>query len=198
MAEADDTLRAVPLHTPKRKLEMTQQQIIYLVLVPVIIWRLYSRMQKVMSRQEAKPWRLWLSVILFPLFMLLMAWATQGNMVSLGALIGGGVCGLALATVGLKLTRFDVEGSKLFYQPNRYIGMGLMMVFVTRMVYRYAFSQPAAGMPPDSAGNAALHSPLTLVVMGLVFCYYAPYSAGILLRRARLGKTGDAGDSHPQ
>ena len=36
-------------------------------------------------------------------------------------------------------------------------------------------------------------SPLTLFVMGLVFCYYAPYSAGILLRRAQFGKEGGAG-----
>jgi hypothetical protein len=174
---------------------MTQQQAIYLILIPFIVWRLYSRMRKLITRQEARPGRLWFSVILFPLLTLFMAWVVRKDMTALGSLAGGAVCGVALAMLGLKLTRFDVEGSKLFYQPNRYIGMGLMMVFVTRMVYRYAFAQPAAGVQP---GDAALHSPLTLVVMGLVFCYYAPYSAGILLRRARLGKAGDAGDNHPQ
>ena len=178
---------------------MTQQQIIYLVFVPIIIWRLYSRMRKVMGRQEAKPWRLWTSVILFPLLTLLMAWATQGNMVSLGALIGGGVCGVALATAGLRLTQFFVEGGKLFYQPNRYIGMGLMIVLVMRIVYRFTTmpitTDPAQAAAANAAAQHAATGPLTMFVIGLLFCYYAPYSAGILMHRAKVNRTVTAADN---
>ena len=185
-------------HTIHRKAPMAQQQIIYLILIPFVIWRFYSRMQKLIKRQEAKPVRLWFSLVLFPLMILLMAWLVQDDPAAIGSLAGGAVCGIALAMLGLKLTQFDVEGGKLFYHPNKYIGMGLMILFVTRMIYRYTLAQPSPGMSPNQASYAALHSPLTLIVMGLVFCYYAPYSAGILLRRAQLGKEGDAGNSHPQ
>ncbi|HEX7641164.1 MAG TPA: hypothetical protein VF472_03035 [Burkholderiaceae bacterium] len=175
---------------------MTQQQTIYLILIPFIVWRLYSRTRKLIARQEARPGRLWFSVTLFPLLTLLMAWGTQGDITALGSLAGGALCGASLAMLGLKLTQFDVEAGKLFYRPNMYIGMGLMMVFVTRIAYRFLAMSPA-GMRQGAAGDAAMQrltsSPLTLFVMGLVFCYYAPYSAGILLRRAQFGKEGGAG-----
>ncbi len=175
---------------------MTQQQIIYLVLAPIIVWRLYSRMRKLIARQEARPGRLWFSVILFPLLLLLFAWGGHDNMTALESLAGGAVCGALLAHFGLKLTRFEVVDGKLFYQPNIYIGMGLTMLFVTRMVYRFSTMPLASNTQQPAGGNAALQgmgsSPLTLFIIGLVFCYYAPYSAGILLRRARLGKSGTA------
>jgi len=99
-----------------------------------------------------------------------------------------------LAHFGLKLTRFEAVGGKLFYQPNIYIGMGLMMVFVTRLAYNFLARPLAPAMPQSTGGDAAMQrlssSPITLFILGLVFCYYAPYSAGILLRRAKIGGTG--------
>lgn len=177
---------------------MTQQQIIYLIFIPIIVWRLYSRMRKLIVRQEARSGRLWFPLVLFPLLTLMTTWGCREDMAALGSLIGGAACGAALAVYGLKLTHFDVEGGKLFYQPNRYIGMGLMMLFVTRLAYRFA-TMPTGPVHPNVNDGAAMQqlssSPLTLFIMGLVFCYYAPYSAGILLRRARLGKPDATGEN---
>ncbi len=181
---------------------MTQQQIVYLVLVPFIVWRLYSRMRKLIARQEARPGRLWFSVILFPLLLLLIAWASREDAIALESLAGGAVCGAALAYFGIKLTRFEIVDGKLFYQPNTYIGMGLMMLFITRMAYRFSTMPLAANMQQGAAGDTAMQrlasSPLTLFIMGMVFCYYAPYSAAILLRRAKLGKPAAAENNRQQ
>ena len=175
---------------------MTQQQIVYLVLVPFIIWRLYSRMRKLIARLEARPIRLWFSAILFPLLILLFAYGCLDDTTALGSLAGGAVCGAALALLGLKLTRFEVVGGKLFYQPNIYIGMALMMLFVTRLAYRFIATPLASNVQQNPGADAALQrlssSPLTLFIIGMVFCYYAPYSAGILLRRAKLVQSGTA------
>ena len=158
---------------------MDQKQIIYLILAPIIVWRFYTRYRKLVGKQVAKPWRLWLSVTIFPLFFLLFGWACLSNTTALATLAGGGVAGIALSFLGLNLTRFESEAGKLYYTPNVYIGMGLMMVLAARVVYRFAM--PPGATPQDPA-QALAGSPITLVIVGVLFCYYASYSAGILRR----------------
>ncbi|HEY8027514.1 MAG TPA: hypothetical protein VIF60_23445 [Burkholderiaceae bacterium] len=164
---------------------MTQSQIILLVMAPLIVWRIYSRYRKLVGKQQVRPVKLWFSAILFPLAFILAGVVCSNNVNALICLFGGGVAGFALSFLGLRLTRFETQGGALLYTPNAYIGMGLMMVLMGRLAYRVAGvwgggAQAAPGSPQSLTG-----SPVTLFIVGMLFCYYAPYSAAILRRHAK-------------
>ncbi len=160
---------------------MEQKQIIYLVLAPIIVWRfLLALPQAQIGEQLAKPWRLWLSVTIFPLFFLLFGWACLSNTTALATLAGSAAMAVSpCLSWSLNLTRFETEAGKLYYRPNAYIGMGLMMVLAARVVYR---AMPRKSPHPQDPAQALAGSPITLVIVGVLFCYYASYSAGILRR----------------
>ena len=54
------------------------------------------------------------------------------------ALAGGLVGGALLAGVGLKLTKYERTEQGFFYTPNAYIGVGLSLLLVSRILYRLA------------------------------------------------------------
>lgn len=166
---------------------MTQTQITLLIFIPLIVWRLYSRYRKLVGKQHVRPGKLWASVIFFPLLFILMGFASKQNETAALCLLGGGAAGIVLSFIGHKLTKFENDNGVLSYTPNSYIGLGLMIVFVTRIAYR--FFQVSEMTQQDPAAMQQLGSnPLTMLVLGLLICYYASYSIGILLwRRNQLG-----------
>jgi hypothetical protein len=147
--------------------------------IPLILWRIYARIRRNIGRQRSKAWRHWLGLTLFPVLVLLFALAALHSPVAEGALWGGVAAGVALALAGLRLTRFERTEEGFFYTPNAYIGVGLSLLLVGRILYRmtqlYGGNAAAAGSHPDFA-----RSPLTLVIFGMVAGYYATYAAGLL------------------
>ena len=164
---------------------MTQSQIIFLVMAPLLVWRFYSRYRKLVGKQHVRPVRLWMSVILFPLLFIMIGVVSSGNSTALMCLAAGGVSGIALSLLGLKLTRFEMQDGSLFYTPNAYIGMALMMILVGRLGYRYSLMLGGATNAGADPAQSLTNSPLTLFIVGVLFCYYAPYSSGILRHHAK-------------
>jgi len=165
---------------------MTQSQIIFLVMAPLIVWRFYSRYRKLVGKQKVRPVRLWMSVVLFPLLFVMIGAVSSSNANALMCLVAGGIAGVALSFLGLRLTRFEVQDDGLHYTPNAYIGMALMMVLVGRLAYRYALMWGGATQAGTDPAQSLTNSPLTLFIIGMLFCYYAPYSAGILRQHAKV------------
>jgi len=104
---------------------------------------------------------------------------------SLEAEMGGVLVGVALAFLGLRLTRWEMTPEGNFYTPNALLGIGLTLLFVGRLVYRLTvlFADPpaiGAGTPP------LFQSPLTLLIFGVTAGYYLAYTAGVLLRGRRV------------
>jgi len=163
---------------------MNQTQITLLIFIPLIIWRLYSRYRKLVGKQHVRPGKLWASVILFPLLFILAGFASRQNETALLTLLGGGVAGIALSIIGHKLTKFENTNGVLTYTPNAYLGLALMIIFVTRIAYRF-FQMSTVAQQNPAAMQQMGSSPLTTLVLGLLFCYYASYSIGILLWRQR-------------
>ena len=56
-------------------MEMTT--IALLVLIPLLVWRIYSRIKSMLKRQESLIWRHWLSAVAFPV---LLAWLALSSM----------------------------------------------------------------------------------------------------------------------
>jgi hypothetical protein len=156
-----------------------------LIFVPVIVWRLYSRMRRSIGRQTLSKVRPWITVTVFPVLIALLGWAALTHPERLFWL-GGAVCvGAALGVFGLSKTLFENTPQGLFYTPNAHIGIALSVLLAVRVVYRmvqvYSTDPGAQVATTDFAS-----SPLTLTVIGLLAAYYVTYAIGLIRWRARV------------
>ena len=159
---------------------MTSSTAVLVVLVPLVGWRMYSRVRRLVGRQRSRAWRHWTAAILFPLLVALFALASISNPLALGALAGACAIGIALGLLGLRLTRFERTAEGWFYTPNAHIGIALSILLAARIGWRL-FEMQMYGTPPRGAQFAT--SPLTLLVFGTLAGYYATYAMGVLRRR---------------
>lgn len=161
---------------------MTQTNIVMLALTPLILWRVYKRVQRLTMRQQSRTWRHRIGALLFPLVPLVMAVMLMANPLALAAIAGGAAAGAALGMVALRRTAFERIGGDYFYTPHAPIGLMIAMLFIGRVLYRgYEFYTYGAQHVPQFGS-----SPLTLLIFGTVFGYYAAYTIGLL--RWRLGE----------
>jgi hypothetical protein len=158
---------------------------VIVALVPLIVWRLYSRYRRLVGRQRSKAWRHRVTVVFFPLLLLALSLPLYLHPLALAALAGGIAAGSGLAVIGLRKTLFEVTPEGYFFTPHSRIGIALLSLMVARIAYRFfeiysVAGTPGAGQPPDFA-----RSPLTLAIFGMVASYYTAYAIGLLRWRAR-------------
>jgi hypothetical protein len=148
----------------------------------LIAWRMYSRFRRLVGRQRLSRVRPWITLVVFPLLLVLFALGAIAHPMALAALGGGVVIGAALGTWGLRLTKFEATPQGLFYTPNLHLGIALSSLFAARVLYRvvqwYFLDQSGAGAPDDF-----LRSPLTLAIFATLAGYYVRYAIGLILWR---------------
>lgn len=164
-------------------MEMTT--VALLCLVPLLVWRIYSRLKKLVARQKSQPWRHWLAAIFFPALILFLATTTRFEMLPLSSLGAGVLAGGWLAVLGLKLTRFEQAGKDFYFTQHRYLALVVTMVFVARLLYRgmeiYLNTRLDVPVPPPPFGQSGL----TMAAYGLLSGYYGLYAWGLLRWRQR-------------
>lgn len=165
---------------------MSPNLIVPAIAAPLIVWRLYARTRRNIGRQMIQPKRMWTRVAIFSVLSALIA--CQGFLdPRLAAGLGVGLVGGALlGLVALKLTRFEVDGANDCYYPNVWIGLGLTALFIGRLVYRMMVLYPDMAQASGGGFGNAPRSPLTLVILGLLFGYYIAYYAGVLIHHRRV------------
>jgi hypothetical protein len=156
---------------------MQTPQLVFYALIPLIAWRLYSRIRRMVGRQRSRPWRHWLAIVLWPLLAVVLAMGALAHPTAEGALAAGLATGIGLGIWGLRLTRFERTEQGWFYTPSAHIGIAVSLLFVARIAWRLVELQSGgfARGDPDFA-----RSPLTLLVFGVLAAYYATYAAGLL------------------
>ena len=155
-----------------------------LVLVPLIAWRMYSRVRRMVGRQRLSRVRPWITLAIFPLLVLMLGSLSIAHPVNLALLAAGLACGGALAVYGLRRTKFEPTPHGLFYTPNAHLGIALSALFLARIGYRM---WEIYSMGPAAGGNADFgRSPLTLAVFGLLAGYYIGYAVGLVRWRAQV------------
>jgi hypothetical protein len=169
-----------------------------LALTPLIAWRIYVRIRRMVGRQRVSRIRLWITLILFPLLLALLSMSAYAHWERLGWLAAGLAAGAGLGVFGLKHTRFEPTREGLYYTPNAHLGIALSLLFVGRIGWRlvqlFVHGLPQPGQPDDFTT-----SPLTLSIVGLLFGYYISYAAGLMrwrfavLRAKRVREAGQAG-----
>jgi hypothetical protein len=165
------------------------QSLVFLALIPLILWRMYSRIRRMVGRQASSPRRQWLTVCLFPLLAVLLGSVSASQPFALLALAGGIVLGALLGVVGHRLTKFEQTAEGLFYTPSAHLGIALSLLFAGRVLYRFVNSGLLAG----HAGGAPANSPpgpLTLAVFGMLAGYYVSYAIGLILWRRNAARNG--------
>lgn len=157
-------------------------------LVALIAWRLYARIRRNIGRQRLHPVRPWITVILFPVILVLLGVATRTRPLVETSLLCGIAVGVGLGVLGLRLTRFESTSQGLFYTPSAHLGVALSTLLVCRIAYRFVvggFPGMGGGAPPASAPL----TPLTLLLIGTLAGYYCTYAIGLLRWKARVGST---------
>jgi hypothetical protein len=156
----------------------------FLIFVPLVAWRMYSRIKRNIGRQHLTKWRPWVTLTLFPVLVILISLSAASQPARLLALAGGIAAGAVLGVFGTKHTKFESTSEGIWYTPNAHIGIALSVLFLGRVVYRmfqlYSMDPNAQPNPGDFAS-----SPLTLSIFGLLAGYYVTYAVGLI--RYKLG-----------
>jgi len=158
---------------------LSPSTITLIVLIPLILWRVYSRIRRMVGRQRLSRVRPWVTLVIFPLILAMLALAALHRPERLAILVVGIAAGVGLAIFGLRRTKFEATPQGLYYTPNAHLGIALSLLFVARILYRfieiYALNPT---VPRDMREFGS--SPLTLAVFGLLAGYYIGYAVGLV------------------
>lgn len=161
---------------------MTSAQLLPAIVIPLIGWRIYRRARRNIGRQPFHERRWRGTAIFFSLVVLLIGYAASGSPAALAGLGGGLLAGAALAWVAFRLTRWESTPEGNFYTPNIVIGLGVTLLFVGRLAYRFT---TVLGMTAAerlaSASAMSYTNPLTLFTFGITAGFYIAYNSGLLL-----------------
>lgn len=164
--------------------------LVIVALVPLVLWRLYSRYRRLVSRQKSQAWRHWTAAIFFPGILVLLAVTSLVHPLSEVALAAGIAVGALLAHFGLRSTRFESMPDGVYFTPNARIGIALILLMVARVLYRFVEISTMPGIARGGQMRDFTRSPLTLVIIGMLLSYYTAYAIGILRwRRAHAAQS---------
>jgi hypothetical protein len=156
-----------------------------ILLAPVLIWRVYSRVKSRMDRQRSIVSRHYTGVLVF--FAMVAVPASElADPLALAALGGGLAAGLALGVYGLRSSRFEDTSEGYFFTPNARLGILVAMALVARVLYLglEIYMNKGSNLPTPKFTD----SPLTMFAVGLTAGYFWMYSAGLLRWRMKLRK----------
>lgn len=160
--------------------------VVSLSVVALVVWRLYSRVRRMIGRQQLSRWRPWITVVLFPLILALLSFFSIAHPINLVTLLVGVVFGSTLGVYGLRLTKFEETQQGLFYTPSAHLGIALSLLFAGRVVYRLAQFYTVMSSTPSSS-TEFMRSPLTLAIFSALAGYYITYAIGLLRWSKRTG-----------
>jgi len=161
---------------------MAPQALVPALMVPLFGFVLYRRVRRSIGRQPLRPAQLKtrMAFLAFAALMIAMNFAKSADLQLAMAL--GALPGVALAFLGVKLTQFESTPQGRFYIPNPYLGMAVSALLIARVVYRIVQIGPMMQSPQTMSSPAAMYTPLTMALFGLVIGYYVAYCAGLLWR----------------
>lgn len=162
-----------------------------LVLIPIVLLGIFRRLRSQFGLQPIRRKAMIVRIVIFAIIGAGAVFFALRDMQLLTAICGGLVGGAALGLLGLRLSRFEVDPKKGdCFVPNPYIGALITVLFLGRLMWRFAmlspqFQDPTGATPPVHGPDMG-QSPLTLVITGLFAGYYVCYYAGLLIHHQRI------------
>jgi hypothetical protein len=166
----------------------------------MVIFAVYRRFRRNFGRQSLRVGRLRLRIGLFVVIGLLTASVARQGLPFLAGIALGVAAGVMLALWGASQTRFERDGTALYYVPHTYTGVLVSLLFLGRLTYRLVQGYPA---PPSAGGGspfaAYVRSPLTVGLFFVLVGYYVCYYSLVLWksREVRAEASGLAGSGSP-
>jgi hypothetical protein len=153
-------------------------------------WLYYRRIRRSFGRQPWQPKRTIARLVLVTLVAASLICAAVflphvGVGIGIGAVVGG-----ALGVFALTHTHAQVTDGQRFYTPNPWIGGGLSLLLLGRLVWRWS---QGALTGNGSAQFAQQASPLTLGIAATLIAYSLVYTSGLLLRMRKLAPAQTSG-----
>ena len=153
-------------------MEMTT--LVLLLLVPLAVWRIYSRLKVVLGRTKSELWRHYATLVVMVGAVLAVAVQVFGNWVALAALAAGVAVGAPLGRLSMKRSRLENRPDGFFYTQDRRLGLLVVMLFISRLIHRLfeAYLHMHNGMALDDFFN----NPISPWLFGLLGGFYAMYA----------------------
>lgn len=161
-----------------------------LVLAPLLVWRVYSRVKGMMKRQRSIMQRHYTGAFAFTALVLVTASQLMHDLGALGWLVVGTLGGIGYGVWGLRLTRFESVKEGDFFTPNARLGLIIAMLFVAAVMYVGFEIYANQGM--GSATPKVTDYIFFMPCLGLMAGYFGTYSAGLLRWRWKLRKAVEA------
>ena len=106
------------------------------IVTPLILWRVYQRVKRLLVRQKSELWRHRLSLGVMTILLLVFGVQGLGHPVVLAALAAGIAVGAGLGLLALQRTAFERVGDDFYYVPHAPIGIIVALLFIGRLAYR--------------------------------------------------------------
>jgi hypothetical protein len=161
---------------------------LWVVLLPLSLWQRYRYGR---ARRMARGWLLalnaWSLLVSVAIFLAVSAFGLIWWPDSLLGAGAGLAAGIVLGLLGLWLTRWEVAPQGVFYQPNAWLALLLVVIVAARIVWgvvqmvEYWRSESVPATHALLSGHGSL-----LAVGGLLLGYYLVYAWGAKWRVARL------------
>lgn len=156
-----------------------------LLLTPILVWRIYTRLKTQMARQRSLMTRHYTGVLVFVAMILVSLSKVVPHPYSLVALVAGTALGVFWGVFALRRTHYETLDTGYYFTPPMRLGIAMALILVARVLYigveLYAAQQGLGLAAPGFAD-----SPLTMLCVGLTGGYFATYSIGLLLWRRKL------------
>src|SRR5204863_5035700 len=104
------------------------------LLVPLVAWRVYSRVRRMVGRQRLSKWRARVTLTIFPLACLMLGVGVLAHPERLAVFVAALGAGGALSVYGLRKTEFEAVPGMLYYTPNAHLGIALSLLFLGRVL----------------------------------------------------------------
>ncbi len=165
---------------------MDPELIAPILIAALVVWGILRRLRRTFGRQTVQVGRIWLRIgVLTLVGALVIATSAARSAAALEALTAGLACGVALAYVGLRHTKFEVTLEGRFYTPHTYIGLAVTALLLGRLLYRFFYLSYGANAPVGANQDFAVayqRNPLTLGIFAVLIGYYVLFYAGVLVR----------------
>jgi hypothetical protein len=161
-----------------------------IALVPLLVWRIYSRLKNQMARQRSIMSRHYTGLIVFAALIVIPGTEVVDRPFQLAALAAGAIAGIALGTYGVRRTRFEDTPEGYFFTPPSRMGILVAMLLVARVVYLgiEIYMNQGSSRPNPRFSD----SPVTMLCLGITAAYFATFSASLMRWRQR--KRREIGD----
>lgn len=155
---------------------MTAYTLLLLLLAPILVWRVYKRVQGRMVSQRSVMTRHYTGVGVFTAMVLVAVSETLDRPEILTALLAATGIGIALGIHGLRKTRFNDQTE--YFTPPAGIGMTVAMLFFARVMQIGVDIYMNQGSSAPTPGFT--DSPITMAAVGLLGGYFGTFSAGLM------------------